>query len=333
MISTMKSYLRALLYALGILGLAHRLRNRRTLTVFMFHRVLPKDSIEYRHAEREFTMSTGNFAKCLTFLRTHYTLVSHADLRAAITEGKPLPDCAGLVTFDDGWRDTLEYALPALAGYKIPAVLFLSTEVPDLTQDRWWQDQLVEALASADHLAILEVEMGISPLPNVQKAERIRCLTAALSEMDPEHRGTLLLRYAPALPLARQMVTRADIAKFAPLVAIAGHGHSHGPLTHLRRPQADLENSAQQLKLHNADFWAMSFPHGAHNHKIDSLACQQGFEVCYTSEAHLVDTGKNTLGTTLLGRIHIPENQWTCEGNSISNARLAFFLFFRSIRG
>ena len=149
----------------------------------------------------------------------------------------------------------------------------------------------------------------------------------------PEHRGTLLLRYAPALPLVRQMVTRADIAKFAPLVAIAGHGHSHGPLTHLRRPQADLENSAQQLKLHNADFWAMSFPHGAHNHKIDSLACQQGFEVCYTSEAHLVDTGKNTLGTTLLGRIHIPENQWTCEGNSISNARLAFFLFFRSIRG
>lgn len=332
MSSALKSYLRAFLYALGVLDLVHRVRNRRTLTVFMFHRVLPNESLEYRHAEREFTMSTGNFAECLEFLQTHYALVSHSDLRAALIEGKRLPDRAGLVTFDDGWRDTLKYALPALVSCNIPAVLFLSTEVPDLTQDRWWQDHLVQALAANITLAALEADLGILHPPNMQTTERIRHLTAFISEMDAEQRSALLLQYAPELPLARQMVTRADLARFAPLVAIAGHGHSHGPLTHLRQPQVDLKTSSQQLKLHNADSWAMSFPHGAHNHTIDALARQQGFEICYTSDANLVSTAKSTLVAGSIGRIHIPENQWTCEGKSISKAKLAMFLFFRSIK-
>jgi hypothetical protein len=32
-----------------------------------------------------------------------------------------------------------------------------------------------------------------------------------------------------------------------------------------------------------------------------------------------------------LGRIHIPENEWTCDGQGIAAEKLATFLFFRPI--
>lgn len=41
------------------------------------------------------------------------------------TSGEPLPENAVLITFDDGYRDTLENALPVLEKYGFPAVIFI----------------------------------------------------------------------------------------------------------------------------------------------------------------------------------------------------------------
>jgi len=119
--TTLKDVARHVLYGSGLLGLAHRVRNRRTLTVLMFHRVLPTNSEAYRHAEREFTFSENGFGRCLDFLRQHYNVVTLADLAAAKNGLKALPDRAALITFDDGWRDTLQYAQPALLQRRLPA--------------------------------------------------------------------------------------------------------------------------------------------------------------------------------------------------------------------
>ncbi|MDO9450588.1 MAG: hypothetical protein Q7J21_08895, partial [Rugosibacter sp.] len=104
--SVAKTVLRKLLYRTGVLGLTHRLRNRRTLTVFMFHRVLPKQSVEYQNAEKEFTFTVEGFRQCLDFIQQHYHLVSQAEVTAHLNGQQRLPQRAGLITFDDGWRDT-----------------------------------------------------------------------------------------------------------------------------------------------------------------------------------------------------------------------------------
>ena len=51
--------------------------------------------------------------------------MSLAQVRDHYLEGAPLPEGAVLITFDDGYRDNLENALPVLQRHGYPAVLFV----------------------------------------------------------------------------------------------------------------------------------------------------------------------------------------------------------------
>lgn len=333
MIPPVKTILRALAYHSGLLGLAHRLRNRKTLTVFMFHRVLPAESVAYAHAEKEFTFTVTGFSRCLDFIQKHYNVISHAAIQAQMDRGEPLPPNAGLITFDDGWRDTLTYALPELKKRQLPALLFLATEVLDLTADRWWQDMLVEALARPGMLLHLEEALGINGVATTSPSERCRQLTGTLAALDDAQRHAVLTRFIATPPMGRQMLTPQDLA-CAPNLSIAGHGHSHGPLTQHPNPLADLATSQKILReigTSNCHHWAMSFPHGAVDAATLTQARQAGFQLCYSSEPALVDMSNGIHAEKMLGRIHIPENEWTCESGIISFSRMATFLFFRPI--
>ncbi len=57
----LKDLSRTALYRCGALGAWHRWRNRRALTVLMFHRVLPADHPTFTLAEREFTFTLDGF--------------------------------------------------------------------------------------------------------------------------------------------------------------------------------------------------------------------------------------------------------------------------------
>ena len=52
------------------------------------------------------------FAMRLAQLRRYFTPMRLADWVAKQRAGEPLPARACAVTFDDGWRDNIEYALP-----------------------------------------------------------------------------------------------------------------------------------------------------------------------------------------------------------------------------
>ena len=192
MMSMAKNVLRKLLYRTGALGLVHRLRNPDTLTVFMFHRVLPKQSAEYQAAEKEFTFSVDGFGQCLDFIQRHYHVVSQADVTAHLNGRQRLPRCAGLITFDDGWRDTLIHALPELKNRNLPAVLFLATEVVDLAADAWWQDQLVELLAQKEGLSSIKSALAIRQLPGESRSDELRRITATLGALEESQRQAIL---------------------------------------------------------------------------------------------------------------------------------------------
>lgn len=328
MIRSLKNLLRSLAYTSGLLRLLHRIRNRRTLTVFMFHRVLPVDSPAYACADKEFTFTTEGFGQTLDFILRHYNVVSHAHIQANISRNIPLPDRAGLITFDDGWRDTLIHAAPELRERNLPAVLFLATEVLDLTSPHWWQDRLVDALSISGNRERLESSLGIDISARTD-TERIRQLTARLASLPDMQRHQLLDQIVPSRSLDRQMLNSDEVMTLLPNIAVAGHGHTHAPLTHCVDAVSDLTTSHAILKSIGCDAGAMSFPHGAYEAETDKKARLAGFEVIYTSDACLVDTSAPIQPTMPLGRIHVPENEWTCRNGRISLPRLATFLFFR----
>ena len=330
--AALKNGARTALYGCGVLGAWHRWRNRRALTVLMFHRVLPADDPAFALAEREFTFTVDGFRRTLDFVQRHYTVVSLDDLQAARQARRPLPPNPVLITFDDGWRDTLTHAVPELARRGLPAVLFLASEVVALDAPRWWQDALVAALAEPGAPERLCAAAGWAEPP---QASISQALAAHLAAMPEAARRTWLERHAPGIldQLAeRQMVTLTELQALTAgsgHLAIGGHGHTHSPLTLAPDPEAELQTSQCMLGELHQPVRSMSFPHGAWSSALEVMARKCGFDWIFTSEAVLADVSHWPSPLPALGRIHVPENAWTCSRGRIDAARLATFLFFR----
>jgi peptidoglycan/xylan/chitin deacetylase (PgdA/CDA1 family) len=91
----------------------------RTLRVLMYHKVndlWPNPT----------TVPTAVFTEQMSLLgELGYTPVSLDAVLSHYLDGAPLPARAVLLTFDDGYRDNLENALPILRRHGYPAVLFV----------------------------------------------------------------------------------------------------------------------------------------------------------------------------------------------------------------
>jgi len=297
------------------------------LTVFMFHRVLPANSDEYDYAEREYTFTRKGFGQCLDFILKHYNVIDLDQLKAHTEAAAGLPHRAGLITFDDGWRDTVLHAQPELKKRGLPGVLFLATSVLDGLEARWWQDALVEILLSSGNLKKLESSLNIPIVEGESRKIRIYRVTAGVGGMADDARQTFLQSWNVHSATERQMLSREELRDLHP-IRIAGHGHSHIPLTALQDPFGDLQRSRMLLKELGAEADAMSFPHGAVNEKVRAMANRAGFAMCFSSNPVLMDTRKKWVAD--IGRIHVPENYWTTGPSGIDPAKLASFLFFRS---
>ncbi|MDP2073787.1 polysaccharide deacetylase family protein [Hydrogenophaga sp.] len=329
----MKDFLRSLAYRSGALGLWHRLRNRRALTVLMFHRVLPDGDPRFELAEREFTMSLSGFRHTLDFVVRHYNVVQLQDVQRWAQGQGELPSCPMLLTFDDGWRDTLTVAAPELQRRGCTAVLFLASEVPKLPTPRWWQDTLVQAWSVTADRSRLWAAAGLESPAMASRA--LWRLTAELATWPEAQRIAWLQQHAPGLVSAvgqRQMLTAEELPQVeSAALELAAHGHTHAPLTLAANPAAELEASYAVVKQHRSGVAAMSFPHGAWTPALVAQARQAGFELIFTSEPSLVlrPAGAGRVAMPL-GRIHLPENAWTCSKGVIDPAKLASFLFGRA---
>jgi len=90
----------------------------RTLCVLMYHKVNDV-------AGNTVTVTPSQFDEQMAQLaELDYTVVSLDDVIAHYLDHRPLPPHAVLITFDDGYLDNLENAVPILQRYGHPAVLF-----------------------------------------------------------------------------------------------------------------------------------------------------------------------------------------------------------------
>jgi len=71
----------------------------------------------------------SSFDKQMRYVSRNFNIISVEKLIAAIGDGKDITSNTIAVTFDDGWRDNYSVALPILRKYKIPAMIFLATDL------------------------------------------------------------------------------------------------------------------------------------------------------------------------------------------------------------
>jgi glycosyltransferase involved in cell wall biosynthesis/peptidoglycan/xylan/chitin deacetylase (PgdA/CDA1 family) len=105
-------------------------------TIFLFHRVLPKDEPFF---EPELSTELSVFSDFLDWIGERYDVVGLDELAARQNEvpNHKRPLCS--ITFDDGWVDNYRYAFPELASRKMPATIFLPFRFIG-TSRRFWQE-------------------------------------------------------------------------------------------------------------------------------------------------------------------------------------------------
>ena len=126
-----------------------------TLPVYYYHRVGPfRDG-----APLKMNVTPDAFREHMAVLAKRAHPVPIDDLVACARERRPFPRGAVAVTFDDGYKDLLEFALPVLREFKIPATFFVVSGGMGGT-DRWVEIEGVpqEPVMSWDDLKRLRDE-------------------------------------------------------------------------------------------------------------------------------------------------------------------------------
>jgi O-antigen/teichoic acid export membrane protein/peptidoglycan/xylan/chitin deacetylase (PgdA/CDA1 family) len=333
-----------LAYRSGLLGAWHRLRNRRSLTVAMFHRVLPRSDPRHPGADPEWTMTPETFAQCLAFFKRHYQVVTAAQVFTALRGEAALPPRSLLVTFDDGWADTAEFAQPVLDRAAVQALVFVAGGAVNRALP-FWEEQIYSFLAThPDGRAQLDRAMqehGLAPLSGPASARMDEAaIRAAIRQLSDRKRDAVLAIASSLTDGSAAFPAMVDARQLAGLAAaghaIGGHGMSHQPLTRVD----DLHNEMRDAQLAVSGFLqqgpieSMSLPHGASSATVLDQCRSAGYRYLFNSESHLnlLDGAGPVRGVPgPVGRIHLPEREIT-DGGRFQPALLATWLFLRPAR-
>lgn len=325
-------------YLSGLLGAYHRRRNGEALTVVGLHRVLPESDPRWAGADPLYTVSPAFLADCLDLFARHYNVVSLQQIETAQSTGTRLPPRPLLITFDDGWADNLQYALPVLRRYGLPAALFCASDAID-RREGFFQERLIAAwrsgrLTAHDLGGLWRACANAGEIPQDLMSETaLRQLTGRLQRLGPERRGQVLSAIDAQLhdPL-RHMLTAAELREMAGAgVAIGVHGKRHEPLTEVEDLDAELLESRRTLarlcEEKEERVASLSFPFSRHDDRVVSRTLQLGYRLLFGGGSSLTPVGANV--PPLIARVGITAAGLADARGRLMPERLAAYLFRR----
>ncbi len=305
-------------------GLSRR-RSRRQLAqqalVLMYHRVLPASAQADSFSSESIVVTPETFDLHLRLLRRWFNPVTPAVLADMLSGAAPFVPNTCLITFDDGWYDNHEYALPILRKHRMPATIFVATSYIGATRS-FWQEEMSRYLAAACESpgnAALLAAVDAAELIDVPAEElraRIRAVIAARKRLPrpaleawiDKVTGTLKnAGVAPAHFGADRFMTWEQVRDLRRdgLVTVGSHADSHTPLTAL--PSAarleELTRSRQILERElNGGVDTVAYPDGAHDLDTANLARSAGYRLGVTTIGGFARPGDDPLR---LNRVNI----------------------------
>lgn len=158
--------------ALARIGFGGSAANR--LSILIFHRVLAQPDPLFpdeMHAQR--------FDTLLGQLKRSFKLISLAEGVAGVRNGM-LPPRAACITFDDGYADNAEIALPILQRHGLSACFFVATGFLD--GGRMWNDTIIELIRNAPGAIDLRA-LGYGQFELATLAQRQAAIPALLNAL------------------------------------------------------------------------------------------------------------------------------------------------------
>ena len=258
------------------------------LSILIFHRVVAQvDPLfpDEVHAAR--------FDALCGWLARDFNVLPLSPAVRRLREGS-LPRRALSITFDDGYADNHDIALPILQRHGLHATFFVATGF--LNGGRMWNDTVVEAVRSSPLSSLDLGSLGLQGVTRLsiaslaEKQSAIRQLLSAVKYLDPAHRLAVVNELARVsiaeLPDDLMMTSAQVVGLHAAGMTIGGHTVNHPILAVLSDADARREIAVGRDTLQDtiqAPVTAFAYPNGRpsedYSPRTVELVRELGFEL------------------------------------------------------
>jgi peptidoglycan/xylan/chitin deacetylase (PgdA/CDA1 family) len=291
---------------LGLLELLERLALRPCILVLGYHRISDVGENSLYHPID--SASPAVFEAQVRFLRDRFHLPASETWPDLLAGRVALQEPTAILTFDDGYRDNFDRALPILEALGVPAGFFLATDFLESPRLFWWDH--VASVVKQTHVPRLVLDAP-EPLDlDLHRTERSQVLARVIAAFwraerpdDPSVLEHLAQRAEVAIDAtalaAGLFLTWDEVRALAAAgMGIGSHTHTHRSLGHL--PEEDqrreLAESRQILERHlGRAVTTLAYPYGGAGDISDQtkrLAREAGYEVAFALRRGVARTGR-----------------------------------------
>lgn len=260
-----------------------------------YHRIRPAGAGEdYPFDDGVFGPDAAEFKRQVAWLKTRLRMLSLDQYLELLAGNPPGPGPYGLITFDDGYVDNFELALPILKELEVPAVMFIPTG-PITSRELGWWDLIAYLVKKCQKpwLAFMGQIFGLKE----DRAPAIHQLQTWMKSLKAESTAGLLkaLSEACEVPLPGPELQGAQLMTWDQViecsqgpVAIGSHTHSHRVLSTLDRERQKQELCTSKAVLEEKlgrEVKSVAYPVGGQGHytpATQELARACGYSVGFT---------------------------------------------------
>ena len=272
----MKELIKKVVYTVGSTNLIQHFIYpwRGRAAILCYHRVLPDEKVyNDNNPQRNLAISETLFNEHMEYLVANHKVVSMDELTKHLNSKSE--EFVVAVTFDDGYKDNLQNALPILQKFNIPAIIYISTRFPEGDCTMWWYE-LWELIKGERKISLdwkkekirLIIKSYSQKIKAYNKLNRLLVVENFHSQRElmkiirrnnnPIHYDSICLQWNDIENLSKHH-----------LIAIGSHAHTHCSLRHLKDEQVtwELEYSKKLIeKRINKVVNHLAFPFGTKNH-------------------------------------------------------------------
>jgi peptidoglycan/xylan/chitin deacetylase (PgdA/CDA1 family) len=249
-----------LLAPTGMLRLRTRLQRhgRGSLLILGYHRILPLTAAQAHAGDLELISATpGEFAWQVGYLARRFELVGFEQIADAVEGGRPLPQRAAAITFDDGFQDLYDHALPVLAGAGATATVFICTDYIGSGAPMWFDlvaYVLLHAPLGSIRVPGLEAALPLATTETARREAAVTVLKWLKSCSDPDREAwldALRDRFADIVA-SGEGGSLARVLDWEEIAAMAAAGIEFGSHTAGHRCLARLSDASLEHELRSS---------------------------------------------------------------------------------
>jgi peptidoglycan/xylan/chitin deacetylase (PgdA/CDA1 family) len=269
------------------------------LSILIFHRVLPnKDPLRPEEVDER------TFDKLMGFISESFNVLPLVEAKKRLEFGK-LPSRSVCITFDDGYADNYNVALPILMRWNLPATFFISSGYID--GGCMWNDAIIELLRVVPSNRLNLKNIGLTNYSLTSLMERRLAAHKLINTLKyhPQAKREEMIRQImnvvkAALPIELMMTSSQVRDLYNTGMDVGGHTINHPILSqeHDDMARREIFGGKEELEgIINGNISVFAYPNGipGRDYKLEHVKmCKSaGFEGAVTTSWGVATNGND----------------------------------------